>query len=187
MNNYIKFLILFGALTLFAACSDSGKKNKQQVQSNEIVVDPRVDQTMQRTKTDTMAIYHNVNEYLELLKNNQIEEALSKLYEASGDTVVPISNENRIKVLQTLDAFPVLDYHIDDLLMYSETDTEVRYTIQFYEKAPDDPRPNTLQCVINPRRVGYYWYLTISPYTIETNYRDEPKADISSNETTLEE
>ena len=34
---------------------------------------------------------------------------------------------------------------------------------------------NTLQCVINPRRVGYYWYLTIPNRKAEPNMEEDRK------------
>lgn len=134
---------------------------------------------MQRSRIDSVAVLHNVAEYLEKLKNNDIEAAMAMLYEASGDTVLPISKQNRDRILQVINVFPVLDYQIDQLLMFSETDTEVRYSVKYFEKDESDSRPNTIQCVINPRRVGYYWYLTIPTYTMETSYRDEPSEGTS--------
>ena len=162
-NKYIFFAFSF-------ACS-KGKKIVA-VESEEESLDPRTNKYMQRSKVDTLALMHNTEEYLELLKDGKIDEALNKLYEASGDTVLPISDNKKEEIRNLITVFPVLDYKIDSILMFSETDTEVRYTIEFFEKAEDDPRPNTLQCVINPRRVGYYWYLTVSDKTYETNYQD---------------
>ena len=173
MKNSLKFL-LFVLTTTFILSCNSRKEPMQQKEN--IVLDSRVDANMQRTNTDTLAVLYNVNEYLRKLKENKIDSAMEMLYEASADTVLPISKKYMDEVRQTVEAFPVLDYHIDELKMYSEQDTEVRYTIKYFEKSDDDPRPNTLQCVINPRRVGYYWYLTIFPTTYE-NDMDE-KEDV---------
>lgn len=165
------FLTISFACVFVSFYSCSNKPQQKDTEEN-VYVDPRLDLNMQRSHIDTAAVMHHVTEYLDLLKQNDIEGALNKLYEASGDTVVPISKEYKEKMRNIVTTFPVLSYHIDELLMYSETDTEVRYTIEFYEKAEDDPRPNTLQCVINPRRVGYYWFLTVADRTVETNYRE---------------
>ena len=134
--------------------------------------DPRTSKYMQRSKADTLALMHNTAEYLDLLKNGEIDKALDKLYVASGDTVLPIPAQKKEEIRNLVTLFPVLDYKIDSILMFSETDTEVRYTIEFFEKEENDPRQNTMQCVLNPRRVGYYWYLTISDRSVETDYQN---------------
>lgn len=152
------------------SCSD---KKKEKSSAENVYVDPRESQTMQRSKTDTVAVLYNVNEYLRKLKENKIDSALDMLYEASGDSVIPVSSKRKEEIRKLVEVFPVLSYQIDELKMYSEQDTEVRYTIKYYEKADNDPRQNTLQCVINPRRVGYYWFLTVDSKTIETNYQDD--------------
>lgn len=156
-------------ICLLVACG--GKKGGEQVENNSFD-NPRTSNTMQRTKTDTMAVLYNVDKYLTYLKEEKVDSAMEMLYEASGDTVLPISEKRKAEVLQNIKNFPVLSYKIDELRMFTEQDTEVRYTITFFEKDDNDPRQNTLQCVINPRRVGYYWFLTIAPTTYENNYRD---------------
>lgn len=166
INKYFFFAF---SLILLIACSKGGKKGIVETEDN---LDPRANRHMQRSKVDTLALIHNTEEYLDLLKNGEIDKALDKLYEASGDTVLPISAQKKEQMRMQATLFPVLDYKIDSILMFSETDTEVRYTIEFFEKSEDDPRPNTLQCVLNPRRVGYYWYLTVSDRTVETDYED---------------
>ena len=169
MKYLVRFSFLFIAAAMLFAC---GGKNVKNVDAEEIT-DPREDQHMQRSQVDTLGILYLVNDYLTKLKDNNIDSAMALLYEASGDTVLPISDTKKAEVLQMVKNFPVLKYNIDQILMYSEQDTEVRYTIEFFEKTADDPRPNTLQCVINPRRVGYYWYLTIPDRKVETNYSEE--------------
>lgn len=166
MKNSFKFLLfVFAAILIFSCHEKKEKENREQF----IIVDSRVDANMQRTSADTLAILHDVNKYLSLLKENKVDSAIEMLYEASADTVLPISKSYSDQVRKTIQLFPVLDYQIDDIKLFSEQDTEVRYTIKYFEKPEGDPRPNTLQCVINPRRVGYYWYLTISPMTYEND------------------
>ena len=170
MKYSFRFLCIAFAGLLTVACTS---KKEQAPTDNSGYVDPRQSTTMQRTKADTMAVLYNVEKYLTYLKEQKVDSALNMLYEASGDTVLPISEKRKSEVLQTIQNFPVLSYEITGLKMYTEQDTEVRYTIEFFEKEEGDPRPNTLQCVINPRRVGYYWFLTVSPLTYENNYQDD--------------
>ena len=57
--------------------------------------------------------------------------------------------------------FPVLSYKIDAVTFMSETDSQVKYTIEFFKKEPGDPRPNTTTFFIKPMRVDFKWYLTM--------------------------
>lgn len=171
MKYLVKTLFAVVAAVLLFSC---GNKNQAPVEAPE-EVDFREDQTMTRSGIDTMAILHLVNDYLTKLKENKIDSALDMLYEADGDTVVPLSAKGKAEIQETLKSFPVLKYQIKSLNMFSEQDTEVRYIIEYFEKTKDNPMQNTLQCVINPRRVGYYWYLTVPKTTREPNYEEDKK------------
>ena len=171
MKYLVKTLFAVVVAVLLFSC---GNKNQAPVEAPE-EVDLREDQTMTRSGIDTMAILHLVNDYLTKLKENKIDSALDMLYEADGDTVVPLSDKGKAEILETLKSFPVLKYQIKSLNMFSEQDTEVRYIIEYFEKTKDNPMQNTLQCVINPRRVGYYWYLTVPKTTREPNYEEDKK------------
>lgn len=171
MKYLVKTLFAVVAAVLLFSC---GNKNQAPVEAPE-EVDFREDQTMTRSGIDTMAILHLVNDYLTKLKENKIDSALDMLYEADGDTVVPLSAKGKSEIQETLKSFPVLKYQIKSLNMFSEQDTEVRYIIEYFEKTKDNPMQNTLQCVINPRRVGYYWYLTVPKTTREPNYEEDKK------------
>ena len=57
--------------------------------------------------------------------------------------------------------FPVLRYTIDSIIFNTETDSQVKYTIEFFEKQPGDTRPNTTSFFIKPMRVKGKWYLTM--------------------------
>lgn len=157
-------MLLFAVSAILVTFSCNSKKDKVEAENKELPLDPRESATMQRTMTDTLAVLYNTKQYLRLLQENKVDSALAMLYEASGDTVVPLSEVHKAEVLQNIQNFPVRKYKIDRLEMFSETDTEVYYTIEYFEKPESDPRPNTLQCVLAPKRVGYYWYLTI-PHT----------------------
>lgn len=175
MKYYFKLLLFIVFIGIVVtSCKEKRFVPQQKV---EEYVDPRMDGTMQRTAQDTAFVLRKVMDYLTKLKNDSIEEALDMLYEADGDTVIELTPKRRAEIKKTITTFPVLDYKIDQLLMYSETDTEVRYTIQFFEKEEGNPMQNTIQCVINPRRVGYYWYLTVSDRSVESNYREESTSE----------
>lgn len=154
------------ALLMLASC---GEKKKQEV---KLPVDPRMDQQMVRTSKDTTMLLDMTKKFLETLKNNDIDGALSQLYEVKNNNVMPLSAEREKEIRKTLATFPVLSYQIDELLLYSDSDTEVRYTIEFFEKPKGDNRPNTIRCSVNPTRVGGTWYLTIAKVAQENNNKN---------------
>ena len=159
MNNTFKFLL--GLLLLcgsFAACN-SKKEQTPDDKGQDWYIDPRESSSMQRTMTDTLAVLYQTKKYLNFLKANEIDSAMNMLYEYNGDDVVPISEEAKTQVLRTVKMFPIRDYEIDRINMFSETTTEVHYTIQY--GASDAEQLGKLQCVLMPVRVGYYWYITV--------------------------
>lgn len=135
--------------------------------------DPRMSGEMKRTAADTAEVLNLTRQYLEALKNEEIDAALSQLYEFRDGSIYPLSDKRAAEVRQNLKDFPVLSYKIDKLLMYSDSDTEVRYTIEFFEKPKGSTQPNTLNCCVNPVRVSDKWYLTIPSQARENNYKDD--------------
>lgn len=161
-----KYVVMVLALFIVASCGD--KKKKETI----LPADPRMDQQMVRTSKDTMMLLDMTKKFLETLKNNDIDGAMSQLYEVKDNKVMPLSEERSKEIRKTLTTFPVLSYKIDELLLYSDSDTEVRYTIEFFEKPKGDNRPNTIKCSVNPTRVGGNWYLTIAKVAQENNYKN---------------
>lgn len=161
-----KYVVMALALIIVASCGD--KKKKETI----LPADPRMDQRMVRTSKDTMMLLDMTKKFLETLKNNDIDGAMSQLYEVKDNKVMPLSEERSKEIRRSLTTFPVLSYKIDELLLYSDSDTEVRYTIEFFEKPKGDNRPNTIKCSVNPTRVGGNWYLTIAKVAQENNYKN---------------
>ncbi len=158
MNNTLKFLFgIFVLCAAFASCNQ--KKDQAADESKDWYIDPRESMSMQRTMTDTLAVLYNAKKYLNFVKANELDSALSMLYQAAGDTVVPLSEAARKQMLRTYTMFPLRDYEIDRLHMFSETSSELHYTIKY--GAEGDSLLNTMKCILQPVRVGYYWYLTV--------------------------
>ncbi len=174
MKNSVKFLLFTFVVSLVVAC---GGKKQETPKDDNGYIDPRENTTMQRTSTDTLAVLYNVKKYLDFLKENQTDSAMAMLYQPNGDAEpVAISDKRKAEILNQLKSFPVLDYEITQVNMFSEDDCEVLYTIKYFEKEPDNPMQNTLQCLIKPVRYGYYWYLTLPEETATT------RVDLQSEE-----
>lgn len=169
----LKFL--FGALLVIASVVSCSKKTeKADTDEKNWYIDARQSTTMQRTMTDTLAVLYNTKEYLNLLKANEVDSALNRLYVLQGDTVHPLSPAERETARKSVTMFPVLDYKIESVKMFNEHNTEVHYTIKYFELEGDSTKNNQLQCVLQAVRVGYYWYLTLP----QTNRQPDPGSPI---------
>lgn len=158
----IQFVLYSISLLILASCL--GKKNQSEIPGTENnSYDPRYATEMSRTSKDSTTIRNLTIQYLDLLKGGQYDEALKMLYAYNEEdcTVQPIDKGHCKMLMSSYESFPVLDFKIDTLLMYSETDTEVRYSYQFFEKPADSPLPNTISGSVCPLRVNGEWYLTI--------------------------
>jgi len=165
----------FQALLLLAlimgAVSCGGKKEKA---SDKVIVpsDPRTDFEMSRTAADSTTLLKLAKQYLDELKNGNVEGALDLLYEVKNHEAQPLSEARKNEIRKSVMAFPVNDYTIKSMLLYNDSETQVRYTITLFEKPQGDNRPNTVEATLNPVRIDSVWYLTVGNRTVETNYRN---------------
>lgn len=166
MKKLFFLLSLVLTASVFFSCS-SEKKAKVEIDFDD---NPRVDQDMTRTSEDTTTVLNITREFLELVKAQKVDEAVSKLYtynEHDSVSIRPINAEEKKELVSLYSTFPILSYTIDEIRMYSENDTEVFYTTTWFEKPKDSNRPNTLQRSIHPKRQDGKWYLTIEKRYVE--------------------
>lgn len=118
---------------------------------------------MKRTAADTTAIRKLTNDYLNKLCEKDFEGAVDMLncYNDSTSTLSKLSDEQRSEMLSVLQMFPVIGYSVDEINIYSENDTEVRYTIVMFERENGDDTPNTMRFQLNPCRFNDVWYLCV--------------------------
>ena len=167
----VSFLMLVSLIALlFASCG-----NKKPKDFKREYVDPRMVYGMDRSEKDTTELIQLTTSYLESLKKQNYDEALSQLYDFNqkDSTIIPLTNELKAELIANFKAFPVVDYKIKEVLLYSDVDTEVRYDIVLFKKEKGDDTPNTIQGVVNPRRVKGRWCLTISNKSREDNYKED--------------
>ena len=168
MKKSFKFLLV--ALMVLVAVASCTKKTEKVEEAENWYMDDRQSTTMQRTMTDTLAVLHNTKEYLNLLKANEVDSALNRLYTLQGDTVLPLTPAEREVARKSVTMFPVLDYEIESVKMFNEHNTEVHYNVKYFELDGDSTKNNKIQCVLQAVRVGYYWYLTLP----QTNRQPDP-------------
>lgn len=156
-----KYSILLISLAMLSCMVLSSCHNKDKANTVELN-DPRIDSTMQRSSTDTLALLTMCTDYLELLKKDSVEAALDMLYTYEDGKVEPINEQVRDKIRATRQRFPVVNYQLESMRLFGEDDTEFVYMVEFFEKPKDDPRPNSIREALSPVRVDGQWYLTVS-------------------------
>lgn len=113
------------------------------------------------TEEDSTNVMKLCKSYLEAMKNRQYEEADNMLYSVSGTKVSPLSDSLKTVLHKQREVFPVLNYKFSNLEFKSEREVDVTYEVEFFEKAKDDNRPNTIRLVLAPKRICGSWYLTL--------------------------
>ena len=147
---------------MMTLCIISCKDNKK---DDHVFVpdDPRMDQSMKRSHEDTLAVLDLANKFLTALKENNLKGALDQLIEVDSNAVKPMSDARKKELSQSLGVFPVESYTIDELIMFSDSDTEVRYTTKMFPDSVESKIPGTTKGALHAFRINNEWHLTILP------------------------
>lgn len=164
MKNLFRLFVI-GILACLCSCNSS-KKNEQPQEEED--VNAFVNGL---TAEDTTQVLNLATQYLEYMKNDQVDAALDMLSEVKNDTVIALSPELRNQLCTAAATFPVISYNIDVMFLRSETDNEVRYTTEFFEKPEGDNRPNTIKGSLYPCKVNGQWILA----STKIGYNEEAK------------
>lgn len=157
MKKKIHFILSGCVLVCLISCS-GGK----QPQGTAVPSESRMDSRMIRTHQDTVTLDSLATVYLEHLKAQNFEAALNMLSELAEDgSVIPLTEQSRVEQKTLFQSYPVINYTLDSLFLYSEDDTELRYTVTLFEKGAEDTRPNTAKFQLTPKRVNGIWKLLI--------------------------
>jgi len=116
------------------------------------------------TAEDTTAMLKICDDCMKSLKAGDIDAALSQLhlYDDSTRTVKPLTPAKEKELRNTFTVFPVHDYTIDYYTFTTEGLNDVKYRIEFFEKAdPESSEANTIGFMFNPVKVDGQWFLTV--------------------------
>lgn len=109
---------------------------------------------------DTIIVDQLATEFIEHLKNNEYEDAISMLYYLHPDSsIVPMPRNLAIRQEQIFRTFPVLDYHFESIRFRTETDCQVKFNITFSRSA--EGQDHTTSLYLQPVRRDGQWYLTV--------------------------
>lgn len=153
----LKFLFIVLAAVMMVACGGEKKKSAEISEP----VNPRIDQTMEHSNMDEEELTYLATQYLDFLKAKDFESALAMLKSFDGKNVVPLTEAQKNNLKRVYTAYPVFGYTIDDIVFYSETDTEIKYSIILFEKQYDDDLPNTVKSILTPKRIDGAWKLCV--------------------------
>lgn len=161
----------------FVSCMNKSPKNEEAEEQ-----DPYYSSSMNRSAADTAAIMQLATQYLDLLKENKIDEAVNMLYEVDSVELKPLSDAYKNNVINRLKQYPVLSYTIEELRLYTDDDTELRYVYEFMPKPEGaDNLPNTMKGLIGFFRLGETWYMTIPEDKVDPTINDMKNAKYSSD------
>lgn len=154
-----------------ASCSSCSSDNKKGGGSSN-----PTDTVPTFCKADTTQVLKMAEDYLEALKNQRYDEALSKLNLILNDSVKPLPEKDKQTILRQQQVFPVLDYHLESYKFITEHRVEVTYEIEFFKKEnPKDPIQNTIRITFAPQRINATWYLALMDKSYVTYASEKQK------------
>lgn len=171
-KNSLITLIIISLLTttLFVNCKRKEHKSLKELQ--EEYIQPA---EMILHKTDTDQVMSLVNLYLGYLQQGKVDLAMSMLYYLNKDSITSLPASLAKKERLTLTGFKGHKATVDHLIFLKETDSEVKYTLELFQKKPGDSRPNTISFIIKPVRRDGKWYLTLADTQSETQISEVEK------------
>lgn len=112
-------------------------------------------------KADTAEVLGLATKYLDLVKNQQYDEAEAMLSVIENDSVMQLTDDQKRIIRGQQKAFPVLDYHLVGMEFINENRVHVTYAIEFFKKDPKDSIQNTIRLTFAPQRINAVWYLEL--------------------------
>ena len=153
--------LFFAILMVLALCmvSSCGKKKKTlEDYREEYLTKPAIS----LTQSDSMEVRSLVDNYLQLLRDNQFEDAVDMLYYMNGSKIIPMPDELKRTQLSMIKRFRGVKYELQRIVYSQEYDNIACYVVTLFEKKEGDPRPNTAQFFLKPVRIEGRWYLTMA-------------------------
>ena len=110
---------------------------------------------------DTTTVQQYTKEFLDLVMHEQIDDAISRLYELDGDQVKPLPDEQKAACRFWLNTYNIYGYRITDFTFYKETDSEVKAEL-FIEDPATKEDPARISLTFRPVRHNGAWFLRLA-------------------------
>ncbi|MCR5129882.1 MAG: hypothetical protein K6C10_00265 [Prevotella sp.] len=164
------FLILCAVLLAVSSCKK--KQTALEKVDQELLDEVKMD----LSGNDTTAVYDLTNQFLDHLKNSDLDGAMAMIhYLKDGIEITSLPEELEKQHRMVLGNYLGLTYAIDGVRFLKETDCQVRYTVTLFEKAEDDPISNKVSFFIKPVRRDGQWYLTLADSQSDSTHGSEIK------------
>lgn len=167
MRKFSFFLILCTALVVLTGCK------KKVVEERGI---PDIPPPMEVSANDTTAVYELTNKFLDCMREKRLDDAIAMLhYLKNGEEIVSLPPSLEKQNRMVLGNFLGLEYKIDNVVFFRETDSQVRFSVTLFE----DPDANTLSrqnkvsFFLKPVRREGKWYLTLADSQSDSTHGTE--------------
>ena len=118
---------------------------------------------MTMEQSDSVEVYDLVRSFMNSLKNCDVDGAMSQLVFLDGfDHIQPLPDSIALAQRNSLLSLQGFDYIIRRAVFHREKDNLITVNVILFEKADDDPRPNTISLGLRPVRVDEKWYITLA-------------------------
>lgn len=165
------FLTLCAVLAILTGCSKKKGRTMEDV-DRELLEAVQMD----LSHNDTTAVYDLTNQFLDYLKNQDLDAAMGMLhYLKDGMEIVSLPAELEKQHRLVLGNFLGLTYNIESVRFLNEIDCQVKYNVTLFEKQPDDPVSNQISFYIKPVRRDGQWYLTLADSQSDSTHGSEIK------------
>ena len=155
MRSFIKFTLFFSCFALLFSCKCSNNATEAEL-DNVQAIEPKFN------AQDSMVVSALATQYLDYLKNKQVDSALAMLSSFRNDSVLTLLDTDRKDLLNQYSQFPVLSYQIGSIVFIDNNRSELHYCVEFFErKAGQEDYPNTMNFRLNPQKIDGVWHLGV--------------------------
>ena len=154
-----QFFVILGVACL-AVClfSCQGKKEKA---PSDILEEMSAKPKMIITAEDTAAVYQLLDNYLGLLKEGNLDGAISSLRCLTDkDSLLSLTDEQMKGIKGSLAMMSGKTFRIEYLKFNKDYDNEARIKCILFENKPGENAPNEISMTLRPVRYAGTWYLT---------------------------
>lgn len=148
MNKIFYFIFSIVMLSLFSCNS---KKNEAESYLRPAAIE--------YSKQDTIDINDEVNQYVEKLKNLDFDGCADMLHVVSGQSLLPLSDEQRHAFVQAMNAISIVDVTCKAMVLRDSLNNQYQLAVTM-EGNPDD-EPRITYFYLNPILRDGSWYLTL--------------------------
>ena len=152
MNRKHLFIATAVVALLLAACKGEDKQQKQYLPN-----EPQ----MELSNYDSTTVQQLTNDFLELVKQERLYEAMNMLYVYENEELKPLPEDQRKECEFMLGMHQVYGYTIAAINFFKETDSEVKYKL-YIQDPTRYSNPATINGVIRPIRLDGTWYITLA-------------------------